>query len=144
MGFSEKISLVRDHYRLSQEEMADKLNVSRQTISKWESGISYPEVDKLITISEIFGVSIDYLLKENYKEPVQKDALERVVLQFLGASQDMNKISEQLIDIMRDGIIDANERIQMEQIVCMLDEVSENISQLKSMIANRKEMEEFL
>ncbi|MDE6252414.1 MAG: helix-turn-helix domain-containing protein [Lachnospiraceae bacterium] len=138
MSFSEKIFLLRSDCKLSQEDMAGRFDVSRQTISKWESGLSYPEIDKLIAISEMFNVSIDYLLKDNCKEKIQNDELEKIVLKFLGSSQDMGKISEQLIDIMKDGIIDDNEKLQLEKIVCILDEVEENIEHIKDLIKNKK------
>lgn len=118
--------------------MAGKFDVSRQTISKWESGLSYPEIDKLIAISEMFDVSIDYLLKDNFRDQVKNDALEKVVLKFLGASQDMSKISEQLIDIMSDGIIDESEKLQLEKIICTLDEVVGNIQQIRDLIKKKR------
>ncbi len=64
MAISEKLYKLRKQSGLSQEQLAEKLNVSRQAISKWESGTSIPESEKLITISNFFGVSLDYLLKE--------------------------------------------------------------------------------
>lgn len=138
MSFSEKIFLIRSDCKLSQEDMAGKFDVSRQTVSKWESGLSYPEIDKLIAISEMFDVSIDYLLKDNCKEQIKNDELEKIVLRFLGSSQDMGKISEQLIDIMRDGVIDDNEKLELERIVCILDEVIENIMHIKELITDGK------
>lgn len=53
----------------TQEEFAEKLNVSRQSVSKWEGNQSIPDVNKLLQISELFGVSVDYLLKEELVEP---------------------------------------------------------------------------
>ena len=47
---------------MSQGNLADKLNVSRQTVSKWENGICMPDTEKLIQLSEIFNVSTDYIL----------------------------------------------------------------------------------
>lgn len=61
---SEKIYVLRKKSELSQEQLAEKLGVSRQAIPKWESGISLPEIDKLLLLSEFFKVSIDYLVKE--------------------------------------------------------------------------------
>ncbi|MHB1485259.1 MAG: helix-turn-helix domain-containing protein [Saccharofermentanales bacterium] len=63
MTFSEKIQILRKQNGLSQEKLAEKLDVSRQAISKWESGQSVPEIDKIIAISELFKVSTDYLIK---------------------------------------------------------------------------------
>ncbi len=64
MELSEKIQNLRKQNNLSQEQFAEKLNVSRQAVSKWESGQSVPDVDKIIAMSEIFGISTDYLLKD--------------------------------------------------------------------------------
>lgn len=139
MSFAEKIYLIRSSSKLSQEDMAGKFDVSRQTISKWESGLSYPEIDKLIAISEMFDVSIDYLLKDNFKEELRNDTLEKIVLKFLGSSQDMSKVSEKLIEMMKDGVIDDEERIQLEKIVCILDEVVENINQIRNLVKEKKD-----
>ncbi|MFC4710867.1 helix-turn-helix domain-containing protein [Enterococcus eurekensis] len=59
----DKIITLRKKAGWTQEDFANQLNVSRQSVSKWESGQSIPDVDKIIQMSEIFGVSIDYLLK---------------------------------------------------------------------------------
>lgn len=61
---SENIKTARKSKGLSQEELAVKLNVVRQTISKWEQGKAVPETDTLISISKYFDVSLDYLMKE--------------------------------------------------------------------------------
>lgn len=66
----QKKYILRKKNGLSQEELAEKLGVSRQSISKWESGTSLPEIDKLILLSEYFNVSVDYLVKEQ-GEPKQ-------------------------------------------------------------------------
>lgn len=61
---SEKLYKLRKNSGLSQEKLAEQLDVSRQAISKWESGTAIPESEKLIAISNYFGVSVDYLLKD--------------------------------------------------------------------------------
>ncbi len=65
MNLSEKLYKLRKEKGLSQEQLAEKLNISRQAISKWESGNSVPESEKLILLSDFFNVSLDYLMKEN-------------------------------------------------------------------------------
>lgn len=65
MALSEKLYTLRRKSGLSQEQLAEQLSVSRQAISKWESGHSVPDSDKLILISNYFKVSLDYLLKED-------------------------------------------------------------------------------
>lgn len=54
----------------SQEDLAEKLNVSRQSVSKWESGASVPDLDKILKLSNIFGVSTDCLLKDDMEDVV--------------------------------------------------------------------------
>jgi len=75
MKFYEKLQNLRKEKRLSQEELAEMLGVSRQSVSKWESGITYPETDKLLIISEIFGVTLDSLLKDG---DIENDSDNRV------------------------------------------------------------------
>ena len=65
MILADKIILLRKKSGWSQEELAEKLNVSRQSISKWEGAQSVPGMDKILQLSEIFGVSTDYLLKDS-------------------------------------------------------------------------------
>lgn len=65
---SEKLYQLRKNSGLSQEQLAEQLNVSRQAISKWESGTAVPESEKLITISNYFGVSVDFLLKDDEED----------------------------------------------------------------------------
>ena len=64
MTFSEKISALRKQKGWSQEELAEKLMVTRQAVSKWESAQSMPDLDKLVQLSEALGISTDYLLKD--------------------------------------------------------------------------------
>lgn len=64
MTLGEKIYQLRSEQGLSQEALGEKLGVSRQSVSKWETDQSIPELDKIVAVSEIFGVSTDYLLKE--------------------------------------------------------------------------------
>ncbi|MCD8076922.1 MAG: helix-turn-helix domain-containing protein [Lachnospiraceae bacterium] len=68
MILSEKLLTLRTRAGLSQEELAEKLNVSRQSVSKWESGSSIPGIDKILEISRIYGISTDYLLKDEMEE----------------------------------------------------------------------------
>ena len=64
MKLAEKIMALRKQRGWSQEELAQQLSVSRQSVSKWESGASAPDLDKILKMSEIFDVSTDALLKE--------------------------------------------------------------------------------
>ena len=68
MTLGEKLSKLRKEYNYTQEQLAEILGVSRQSISKWESDIAYPETDKLIELGKLFECSMDYLLKDNITE----------------------------------------------------------------------------
>lgn len=81
MKFNEKIIKLRKEKGLSQEQLGYELGVTRQTVSKWELGITTPEMDKLVEMSELFNISLDELLKgennsqeandgENVKQPI--------------------------------------------------------------------------
>jgi transcriptional regulator with XRE-family HTH domain len=63
MEFAVRLQALRKARGMSQEDLADAVGVSRQAVSKWESGQSYPEMDKLVALSELFNVSLDYLVK---------------------------------------------------------------------------------
>jgi len=64
MKFNEKLQMLREEKGISQETLAEMLGVSRQAISKWESGTAFPETDKMITLCEIFGVTLDSLIRD--------------------------------------------------------------------------------
>lgn len=63
MEFHEKLKQERKKHNLSQEDLANKLNISRQSISKWELLKGYPNIETLIELSELFGITVDELLK---------------------------------------------------------------------------------
>ena len=65
MTLGEKISKLRTTNKMSQGDLAEKLNVSRQSISKWETNASVPELDKLVQLSDLFGISLDDLVRSD-------------------------------------------------------------------------------
>lgn len=65
MNFGENLRTLRRKRNISQEELAGKLNVSRQAISRWEQGNGYPEMEKMIALSKILEVTLDHLVSEN-------------------------------------------------------------------------------
>ena len=71
--FSENLKKIRKEHNLSQEQLADELGVSRQAISKWESGSAYPEMDKIIALCDKFNLNIDDLLHKDIKEVKGED-----------------------------------------------------------------------
>jgi len=69
MTTGSKLAKLRRAANYTQEQLAELLGVSRQAVSRWESDLAYPETEKLIALGELYGVSMDYLLKEDVEEP---------------------------------------------------------------------------
>ena len=99
----ENIKSMRKAKGLSQEELAIKLNVVRQTISKWEQGLSVPDAEMLISISEVFEIPVSTLLGENISEPKVDDLkaisekLEIINLQLSQRKKERRKIVHWLL-----------------------------------------------
>lgn len=76
MVFGEKLKIERRNKSWSQQELAEKLFVSRQSVSKWENGQNYPSIEIIIKVSDLFGVTIDELLRsdEELKEKIIEDS----------------------------------------------------------------------
>ncbi|BDR58108.1 helix-turn-helix domain-containing protein [Xylocopilactobacillus apicola] len=74
MKFSERLKDQRRDLALTQKEVAQELHVTQQTISSWENGRSYPDLDSLIKLSDLYQISLDILLKEDVgmKEEIRK------------------------------------------------------------------------
>ncbi len=68
MTIGDKLTKLRKEQNLTQEQFAEILQVSRQSVSKWELDISYPDTEKLIRISKLFDCSLDYLLKDEIEK----------------------------------------------------------------------------
>lgn len=77
MNLSEKIQTLRKEKGWSQEELAEKLEVSRQSVSKWESGSSLPDLNRVLQLSSLFGVTTDFLLKEEEEPPFRVGETEK-------------------------------------------------------------------
>ena len=78
MEFNNKLYELRKQKGFSQEELANRLNVSRQTVSKWEVGESTPDMEKLVAMSDLFEISLDELVLDK-KEEKKTEASEQVV-----------------------------------------------------------------
>lgn len=75
MTFSEKLKTIRKQAGLSQERLAEKLNVSRQAITKWESETGLPDIENIMAISALFNISVDELLSDEKEIKVKDDYL---------------------------------------------------------------------
>ena len=81
MELGKQIRMYRLENKLSQEELADRIYVSRQTISNWENDKNYPDINSLVLLSEVFKVSLDKLIKgdiEIMKDVIQKDEVDKM------------------------------------------------------------------
>ena len=88
MEIHKRIQALRKEHSLSQEELANQLQVSRQAVSKWERGESKPEVDNIVTMAKIFGVTTDDILidEKNIDKKSKKGSLDYNFFSSLGLS----------------------------------------------------------
>lgn len=99
MEFAEKLIILRKGRELTQEQLAEQLNVSRQSVSKWESGQVIPEVEKIVELSKTFNVTLDYLLKPSEIDElsVKTDMLEKQQKQLLNKEQTRTRIYKNIL-----------------------------------------------
>lgn len=109
MILADKIIELRKKAGFSQEELAEKMGVSRQSISKWEGALSIPDLDKILLLSEIFGVSTDYLLKDELgdeipspKEEISESAFRKVSLE---EANEFIKIKDETAPLVALGVL---------------------------------------
>lgn len=91
MKFEEKLMALRKKAGMSQEDLADRLSVSRQAISRWELGSTLPDAPNLLKISDLFGVSVDYLLRDDYGEDFKLPSTEEVRRELTKREQKQRK-----------------------------------------------------
>ncbi|MBP7176232.1 MAG: helix-turn-helix transcriptional regulator [Thermoclostridium sp.] len=89
MQFQKKLQLLRKEKGFSQEKLAEKIGVSRQAVAKWEVGQSYPDMGNLIFLSELFGITIDRLVKDSTDENCH-----------YGQSSLLETVNESVIDFL--------------------------------------------
>ena len=92
MTLAEKIVSLRKAHGWSQEDFAEKLNVSRQAISRWENGTALPDAQNVLQISKLFGVTTDYLLNDDYEsdKDIPVGNLEKAIVS--GAGRLLEKV----------------------------------------------------
>lgn len=103
MEFSKSLKNIRKKNNISQEGLAEKLGVSRQTVSSWENDKSYPDIASIVKISEIFNISLDELLK-GYKN-LKKEDVSKIKTMAFGKLNDKEiKHTEDYIQKLIDKI----------------------------------------
>lgn len=91
MNFSEKLQVIRKSRGMTQESLADTLNVSRQAVTKWEAGQSYPDIANLIRISDLFRVTVDYLVRDTQCMTDSADSRPADLRQLIGFRLEANR-----------------------------------------------------
>lgn len=107
LGFNNKLKELRKEKNISQEQLAKELNISRQAISKWESGKAYPDIDNLILLRKIFGVSLDELIMEE-EEKVEENNSKQELIESSekGIFEDIDSEAEEfLVNLILGGFI---------------------------------------
>jgi len=102
----DNIKILRNQKGMSQEELSVKLNVVRQTISKWETGLSVPDAEMLVSLSEVFKTPVSTLLGENISETKDDDLkiisekLEIINLQLLQKKKNSRKVIHRFLILL--------------------------------------------
>ena len=115
MILADKIIRLRKKNGWSQEELADKMNVSRQAVSKWESAQSIPDLEKILQLGTLFGVTTDYLLKDDIEDE-----------EFTNESSDaaVKKINIEEANIYIEQRKKASWRIALATFLCILSPIT--------------------
>lgn len=118
MILADKIIDLRKKNGWSQEELAAQLGVSRQAVSKWESASSIPDLDKVIKLSGLFGVSTDYLLRDSMGEPEPEEG------QVFESGQEIREISMEEANHYMEAVRETAGIIAAGVSLCILSPVS--------------------
>lgn len=122
MKFGENLQKLRKEKGISQEQLAEQLGVTRQSVSKWESGSSYPEMDKLVTICQIFNCDLDSLINKDISQEKNKQEATSVVKTVLTETTTYIRKTIQLLEqkSMKDLIKIVAQVLIIIFIICLL------------------------
>ena len=125
MILADKIADLRKKNGWSQEELANQLGVSRQAVSKWESASSIPDLDKIVKMSIIFGVSTDYLLKDSLEERRDTEEILECNTAELGMDDEkgIRMISMETANVYLDLLRNISSRIALGVSLCILSPI---------------------
>ena len=112
MNLGDNLKKIRKENNLSQEQLAEKLGVSRQSVSKWESNLAYPEMDKVLQLCNMFDLNIDELLNQNVKE-VKKNKQSKV---------NINKYIDSFLNFITKTIDMLSSMTFKNQIKCLIEQ----------------------
>jgi transcriptional regulator with XRE-family HTH domain len=131
----------------SREKTAEILNIDRTRLSRIELGTVVPYPEEVLAMAQAYDLpelcnvycSADCAIGRETVKPINADSLDRLILQFLGSSQKMEDITEQLIEITEDGIVDETEIAQFDTVLAELEKMSINIQSLMLWARKNKE-----
>jgi transcriptional regulator with XRE-family HTH domain len=115
--FSENLKKIRKEHNLSQEQLADELGVSRQAISKWESAVAYPEMDKIIALCDKFDLNIDDLLHKDIGEVKGEEESNKKINNFMN---DFLKFFSDTVDLFSKMDFKSKVKCLFEQFIIIL------------------------
>lgn len=138
----------RNEQLSSREKAAEVLGIDRTRLSRIELGVSVPYPEEVLAMSKVYDVpelcngycSGACPIGMETVRPVSTDGLDRLILQFLGSSKEMEEISEQLIEITADGIVDETEEEAFDNILGELEKMSVNIQSLMLWAKKNREL----
>ncbi len=122
----------------SREKTAEILNIDRTRLSRIELGTVIPYPEEVLAMSKAYDLpelcniycATECSIGKETVKPINADSLDRLILQFLGSSQKMEDITEQLIEITEDGLVDETELVKFDAVLSELEKMSINIQSL--------------
>lgn len=105
MNFSQKLKRLRREKNWTQEKFAEEIGVKRLAVNKYESGQSKPSAETLQRISEVFGVSIDYLLGEDPKKLSEAEIKDKTLLEYVSEIEKMGEEEKNFVKFFLDAVI---------------------------------------
>lgn len=105
MKFGLKLKRLRQEKNWSQEKLAEEIGVKRLAINKYESGQTKPSAETLQRISEVFGVSIDYLLVEESEKLTKEEFTDKTLLEYINEIEQMSEEEKKFVKFFLDAVI---------------------------------------
>lgn len=116
MNFPEKLQKLRKERGWSQEELANRITVSRQAVSKWELGTAVPDTDNIVQLSELFGVTTDYLIKDGLDSDEDIPAVARTAEKVKNAEQSRQLLIAGIVTLVL-GVIIIGVLLTLSQVI---------------------------
>ncbi len=116
MNFPEKLQKLRKERGWSQEELANRITVSRQAVSKWELGTAVPDTDNIVQLSELFGVTTDYLIKDGLDSDEDIPAVARTAEKVKNAEQSRQLLITGIVTLVL-GVIIVGVLLTLSQVI---------------------------